>query len=45
MLKRKWKSLKRYVENYRRHIICMLVFYGITVAVVLERAMCECVLV
>jgi len=39
IIKRKWKRLKRNVENYRRHIICMVVFYGVTIAVVLERAM------
>ncbi|XP_078488222.1 dual oxidase 2 isoform X1 [Ciona intestinalis] len=35
---RTWKYLKRNVENYRRHIFCMVIFYGITIALVVERA-------
>uniref|UniRef100_F6S5Z8 NAD(P)H oxidase (H2O2-forming) n=1 Tax=Ciona intestinalis TaxID=7719 RepID=F6S5Z8_CIOIN len=32
------KSLKKNVENYRRHIFCMVIFYGITIALLVERA-------
>ncbi|CAK8698108.1 unnamed protein product [Clavelina lepadiformis] len=35
---RRWKSLRRSIENYRRHILCMVIFYGITIALMVERA-------
>ena len=44
--KNRWKrwlqTMKRTVENYRRHILCMVVFYSVTVALVVERALCKC---
>uniref|UniRef100_H2ZJJ3 NAD(P)H oxidase (H2O2-forming) n=1 Tax=Ciona savignyi TaxID=51511 RepID=H2ZJJ3_CIOSA len=38
---RTWKYIKRNVENYRRHIFCMVIFYGVTIALVVERATCK----
>ncbi|KAK2834504.1 hypothetical protein Q7C36_015205 [Tachysurus vachellii] len=36
-VQQKIQQFKRFVENYRRHIVCIGVIYGITVGVVLER--------
>uniref|UniRef100_A0A8C5P907 NAD(P)H oxidase (H2O2-forming) n=1 Tax=Leptobrachium leishanense TaxID=445787 RepID=A0A8C5P907_9ANUR len=33
----KMQELKRGIENYRRHIVFMVIFYGITVALFIER--------
>ncbi|ROL46637.1 Dual oxidase 1 [Anabarilius grahami] len=34
----KWiQQFKRFIENYRRHIICVVITYGITVGLALER--------
>lgn len=36
---RRWmRSVKRYVENYRRHIFCLVLFYSVTVVLMVERA-------
>ncbi|CAM9805533.1 unnamed protein product [Lampetra fluviatilis] len=32
------QAVKRYVENYRRHIFCVVIFYGIMAGVMVERA-------
>ena len=40
-ISRWWKSVKRNTENYKRHILCMLIFYSITIALVVERALCK----
>ncbi|XP_073688046.1 dual oxidase 1 [Garra rufa] len=31
------QQFKRFIENYRRHIICMVIIYGITAGLALER--------
>ncbi|XP_051976031.1 dual oxidase 1-like [Xyrauchen texanus] len=31
------QQFKRFVENYRRHIVCMVIIYGITAGLALER--------
>uniref|UniRef100_A0A8C9SSC1 NAD(P)H oxidase (H2O2-forming) n=1 Tax=Scleropages formosus TaxID=113540 RepID=A0A8C9SSC1_SCLFO len=31
------QAFKRFVENYRRHIVCFTIFYGITAGVTLDR--------
>ncbi|KAK3558395.1 hypothetical protein QTP86_017988, partial [Hemibagrus guttatus] len=36
-VQQKIQQFKRFVENYRRHIVCIGVIYGITVGVILER--------
>lgn len=36
------QQFKRFVENYRRHIGCVAVFYAIAAALFLERAHREC---
>ncbi|XP_041652010.1 dual oxidase 1 [Cheilinus undulatus] len=33
----KIQQFKRFIENYRRHIVCFIVVYGITAGVALER--------
>ncbi|XP_051776570.1 dual oxidase 1 [Erpetoichthys calabaricus] len=33
----KIQHFKRFIENYRRHIVCFLIFYGIAAGVTLER--------
>lgn len=39
----KWiQQFKRFIENYRRHIICVVITYGITVGLALERCYCKC---
>uniref|UniRef100_A0A8D2JHM9 Uncharacterized protein n=1 Tax=Varanus komodoensis TaxID=61221 RepID=A0A8D2JHM9_VARKO len=35
------QQFKRFIENYRRHIICVVIFSAITVGVFVERAYCE----
>jgi hypothetical protein len=35
------QQFKRFIENYRRHIGCVAVFYAIAGALFLERAYCE----
>ncbi|XP_077067339.1 dual oxidase 1 [Siphateles boraxobius] len=35
---KKWiQQFKRFIENYRRHIICVIIMYGITAGLALER--------
>ncbi|XP_069480819.1 dual oxidase 1-like [Ambystoma mexicanum] len=34
----KIQQFKRFIENYRRHIVCVLVFYGISFGLFIERA-------
>ncbi|XP_053317810.1 dual oxidase 1-like [Spea bombifrons] len=34
----KIQELKRFVENYRRHIVCAIIFYGISIGLFIERA-------
>ncbi|XP_069621906.1 dual oxidase 1 isoform X1 [Ranitomeya imitator] len=34
----KIQEVKRFVENYRRHIVCVVIFYGISAGVFLEKA-------
>ncbi|KAM9807754.1 dual oxidase 1 [Neosynchiropus ocellatus] len=36
-VQQKLQQFKRFIENYRRHIICFVVVYGITAGVALER--------
>ncbi|KAI4872124.1 hypothetical protein NFI96_031066 [Prochilodus magdalenae] len=36
-VQQKIQQFKRFVENYRRHIVCLVVIYGITAGVALER--------
>ncbi|XP_054588942.2 dual oxidase 2 [Nothobranchius furzeri] len=36
-LQQKIQQFKRFVENYRRHIMCLMVVYGITAGVITER--------
>ncbi|KAK0139023.1 Dual oxidase 2 [Merluccius polli] len=36
-IQQKIQEFKRFVENYRRHIICFLVVYGIIAGVIIER--------
>uniref|UniRef100_A0A8C9S0G5 NAD(P)H oxidase (H2O2-forming) n=1 Tax=Scleropages formosus TaxID=113540 RepID=A0A8C9S0G5_SCLFO len=35
------QAFKRFVENYRRHIVCFTIFYGITAGVTLDRCYCK----
>ncbi|KAL0968670.1 hypothetical protein UPYG_G00269980 [Umbra pygmaea] len=37
LIQQKIQHFKRFVENYRRHIVCFIVVYGITAGVALER--------
>ncbi|XP_059802599.1 dual oxidase 1-like [Hypanus sabinus] len=37
-VQQKIQHFKRFIENYRRHIICVLIFYGIAAGVFVERA-------
>lgn len=41
-VQQKIQEFKRFVENYRRHIVCVTLFSAITVGVFAERAYCEC---
>uniref|UniRef100_A0A4W3IDZ9 NAD(P)H oxidase (H2O2-forming) n=1 Tax=Callorhinchus milii TaxID=7868 RepID=A0A4W3IDZ9_CALMI len=34
----KVQQFKRFIENYRRHIVCVLIFYGIAAGLFVERA-------
>nr|XP_057932001.1 dual oxidase 1 isoform X2 [Doryrhamphus excisus] len=36
-IKQKIQQFKRFIENYRRHIVCFIVVYGVTAGVALER--------
>ncbi|KAJ3596396.1 hypothetical protein NHX12_002803 [Muraenolepis orangiensis] len=36
-IRQKIQEFKRFVENYRRHIVCFLVIYGIMAGVIIER--------
>ncbi|XP_036432005.1 dual oxidase 2 [Colossoma macropomum] len=36
-VQQKIQQFKRFVENYRRHIVCLVVIYGITAGVALDR--------
>ena len=36
-IQQKIQEFKRFVENYRRHIICFLIVYGIIAGVIIER--------
>ncbi|XP_017569119.2 dual oxidase 2 [Pygocentrus nattereri] len=36
-VQQKIQHFKRFVENYRRHIVCLVVIYGITAGVALDR--------
>jgi dual oxidase len=36
-IQQKIQEFKRFVENYRRHIVCFLVVYGIVAGVIIER--------
>lgn len=39
--RQKIQQFKRLVENYRRHIVCFVVVYGIAAGLFLERCYCE----
>lgn len=41
-MRQKIQQFKRFVENYRRHIVCLAVVYGIAAGLFLERCYCEC---
>lgn len=41
-VQQKIQEFKRFVENYRRHIVCVVLFSAITAGVFVERAYCEC---
>lgn len=41
-VQQKIQEFKRFVENYRRHIVCVVLFSAITTGVFVERAYCEC---
>nr|XP_014343689.1 PREDICTED: dual oxidase 1-like [Latimeria chalumnae] len=34
----KIQQFKRFIENYKRHIVCVMIFYGISAGVLIERA-------
>lgn len=36
-IQQKIQHFKRFIENYRRHIVCVLVVYGIVAGVAIER--------
>ena len=40
-IQNKIQQFKRFVENYRRHIVCSTIVYGITAGLALERCYCE----
>lgn len=40
-VQQKIQQFKRFIENYRRHIVCFIIIYGITAGVALERCYCE----
>ncbi|XP_068131700.1 dual oxidase 1-like isoform X2 [Hyperolius riggenbachi] len=37
-LHQKIQEFKRFIENYRRHIVCVVIFYGISAGLFIERA-------
>ncbi|XP_069078431.1 dual oxidase 1-like isoform X1 [Pleurodeles waltl] len=37
-IRQKIQQFKRFVENYRRHIVCVLIFYGVSLGLFVERA-------
>lgn len=41
-IQQKIQEFKRFIENYRRHIVCVVLFSAITAGVFAERAYCEC---
>ncbi|KAL8197165.1 UNVERIFIED_CONTAM: Dual oxidase 2, partial [Gekko kuhli] len=41
LVHQKIQHFKRFIENYRRHIICVVIFSAITAGVFAERAYCE----
>ena len=43
-VQQKIQEFKRFVENYRRHIVCVVLFSAITAGVFVERAYCECLI-
>lgn len=40
-VRQKVQQFKRFVENYRRHIMSFVVVYGVTAGVIIERCYCE----
>lgn len=40
-VRQKIQHFKRFVENYRRHIVCSTLVYGIAAGLCLERCYCE----
>lgn len=40
-IQQKIQQFKRFVENYRRHIVCFIVVYGIAAGLCLERCYCQ----
>lgn len=40
-LAQKLKQFKRFVENYRRHIVCVTIFSAICVGLFADRAYCK----
>lgn len=40
-MRQKIQHFKRFVENYRRHIACFVVVYGMAAGLCLERCYCE----
>jgi len=40
-VQQKIQEFKRFIENYRRHIVCVVLFSAITAGVFVERAYCE----
>ncbi len=40
-VQQKIQQFKRFIENYRRHIVCVLIVSGISAGVALERCYCE----
>lgn len=41
LLAQKLQQYKRFVENYRRHIVCVAIFSAISVGVFADRAYCK----
>lgn len=41
-VQQKIQEFKRFIENYRRHIVCVVLFSAITAGLFVERAYCEC---
>lgn len=40
-LRQRVQQFKRFIENYRRHIVCFIVVYAITAGLCLERCYCR----